>query len=231
MSLPPILAEFDWNSVFVILVPLLYFAMQFLGSAKKDDKENSAPPGKGGQPDPSAQERLRRVQEEIRRKIAERQEQVRRVMEGEDPRETPAAPPAQTYDPNRPEWAQRRESPPPRPATSSMPRSSQPPPRPAPEPAPMPSRPMENALDRQLREQRERLARAKREREEAYAKASGLLHRAMGGNTGHPHHGAHSSARDAVLVALHSPQAARNAIVLSEILGPPRATREYGMDP
>lgn len=239
VSSPPIvLAEFDWNQVFVILVPLLYFAAQFFGGKK--EKDDKPAPSKGGQDGKSAgeaaQERLRRVQEEIRRKIAERQEAMRggeseSAEDSEHAGPPPVPTPRRGYDPNVPEWAQRRSSAESAraPSRSESSRSS----RPTPPPVPVESGASEggeSSLDRQLREQRERLARAKREREAAFAKTAGALSEARSWEISTSQERARGSSRRALLEGLSSPAAAREAILLREVLGPPRALQEFGAE-
>lgn len=227
MSPPILLAEFDWNQVFYFLIPLVYVAAQFFGGDK--DKEAKKKAADGKTPSAEVQDRLRKVQEEIRRKVAERQEEMRRAAEGAEApsaaRADSARPMTGDYDPTLPEWAQRnagsqpttRVNPPPIPRRSDLQPEVTLPPVP-------PMEPQESSLDKQLREQRSRLERARLEREAAFAKTRDAASavRVAAGKSAHV-----SSVRHEVLLGLRSPVAARTAIVLSEILGPPRATRPF----
>ena len=223
MNLPLLLADFDWSQVLYFLIPLVYVAAQFLGG----DKDKKGKPGTDGKPatnDP--QDQLSRVREEIRRKVAERQEQMRRAMTGEGERADEQKAPARVpggYDPTLPEWAQRRDTR----TVSELEERKPAPVESAPPPVPVqapPLVPQENPLDRQLREQRARLAKARSVREAAFAEARKLAQNKPvrgGGRSIFPV----GSTRGQVFAALGSPNAARTAIVLSEVLGPPRSMR------
>lgn len=164
--------------------------------------------------DPEQEERVRRIQEEIRRKIAERRGQ-------------PAPPPLpspepEPFNPFRPVFSEE----PVRPHTSSVP-----PPMPAPPPIPVSPFEDEGALERQRRlaEQMEELETRRREaRRSAQALAE----------TGAPTVTARNAARAAAAGAqvavvgirsigaeLRNPKALRRAMVLREVLGAPVALR------
>jgi hypothetical protein len=209
MPFPPLLAEFDWSQVFYFLIPLVYVAAQFFGGDKEKKSKEAGKPTS-----PEAQDQLRKVQEEIRRKIAERQEEMRRAIEGDVDRPIARSPMEQETsapEPSEPEWARER-------------REAQPPPVRR-EPAPVAAQPV-NSLERQLREQQEHLKKARQARAAAFAevrsKETGRASPSRGRRQGRT-----GSTRDAVLSALGDPGSARTAIVLSEVLGPPRALRPF----
>lgn len=220
MTLPPVIAALDWDSVFYILIPLVYVAAQFFTGDKKKGGSKSAEAKPGSA---EAQERLRRVQEEIRRKIAERQAQMNQEQGGPSaPAPAQPASPSRRYDPNLPEWAQRGEAqeapprPPPTPVAS----------RPTPPPTPAASRAED--YERRLREQQALLRETQRKREAAFAQTHGAGSRQS--RIDSMSIGGIQEPSSSIVEALHSPGAARQAILLREILGPPRALREHGTE-
>jgi len=261
---PLIAAGFDWESLLPLLFFVLYGLAQFLGAKKEAEQKNKK---KGETYDEAAKaarerqrqdrerelaENTRRIQEEIRRKIAQRR--------GQTPASTPsaAAPHGglpQSEGPRRLVSAR-----PSRPMDSAVERSQLQPASPTPAPQPRPSfgplfgpdmlggdGPAE--LERALREQRELLEQRGREREAAHARALSMMQptqplqgkpASVGtgprGKTWGASAAAAARAREAatvarapirtqVLSALAMPQSARRAVVLSEVLGPPVGLR------
>lgn len=219
----PILAQFDWEQVFYVLIPLVYVAAQFFGSDKKkaEKRKDESPPASEQKADPS--ERLRRVQEEVRRRIAEAREEARAATapDREELREARDAGRSRAPESPRmePPPALREESPPPVP------------PVPRREPAAAAARLPEGDLspiERQLREQRERVARSRERREAAFAQAHDIEGQAVRvkrrpWDSSRPSR--EGAVRDQVLGMLASAESARSAIVLSEVLGPPKSLR------
>ncbi len=190
------------------LVPIVIALLYFLGAsrAKKGEEEQAAP-------DPEADERARRIQEEIRRKILERQQR------GKPPAEQSSCPPdlptPEVASPFRGEFE--------RPSREAVEeRAPAPAARSEPPPIPREKNPMEvyeeqrRKIESQLRESRELAAKAKAgkigtfpQRPEAMARRSR----------------ADRSRFARIIDDLDDPQSVRKAIVLKEILDPPVALR------
>ena len=263
ISLPflPLAFSIDWEAIIPIILFILYGLGNVLGGRKKrdeDDEDDGADAleqpqrqgqGQPGQPAP-ASDRARRIQEEIRRKIAERTGQpvggpmgegeartgydptVPEHMQRRAEAEQPASPLVGRYDPNLPENMQRRVNEPgeaPTRPTLTLPSQrretaeQQTPSRdgtPALSPA--------EAIQRRLAEQRARAEETARERAAAERRAAAIARKA-----GVKQQAAIAAAevRAGSIAAqvrqdLRDPVATRRAIVLNEILGTPTGLRK-----
>ena len=225
---PPILAEFDWGQVFYILIPLVYVAAQFFGG-EKEEKGGGAKGKKGGSggEEISAEERMRRVREEIRRRVAER------TGETETPEPRPLAPASsrsdRSYDPSRPDGMGQR---------GELRRSSVPPPVPPAAPAPAEPRDGVDGLEKQLAQQRKRLAEMRQENAAARERARAIV-REGEGRTARFRRPAKvavvavagsASTRDQVQGLLRDKASLKTAFVLTEVLGRPVSMRSGSMD-
>jgi len=230
--------DLDWEA----LAPIIFFVLYGIGQLfskknKGEDEAESEDTETSKRRAPTAQqqeasERARRVQEEIRRKIAERR------AGGEAPTQ-PASRPASApagYDPTLPESMQRRER---------VPETPVAPARPAPIPMPTRTQPAQTlsreqgrsntpavnpaeAIQKRIAEQRARAAQAAKEREAAERKSAAALKKA-----GKAQEAAIAAAeiREGTTAAqvrqdLRDPHALRRAIVLNEVLGQPTALRK-----
>ncbi|MFP4282043.1 MAG: hypothetical protein ACLFR7_08800 [Opitutales bacterium] len=220
----PLLAQFDWGEVFYFLIPLAWVALQFLGN-KKEKGDEAPPQEQTSQPAAEAEkeDRLRRVREEIRRRVAEQQQERQRELEGGQPRPVPSTEPVNWEEREPPP---RRGVPPPVPAAArrEAARSPEPPSAPA---APATQFATHSDLENRLQEQRRRLRESKEARSAAKLKATeiGAVDRSWAVEALPI-----AALRGEVLADLSSPLAARKAIILSEILGEPRALRPLQMD-
>jgi hypothetical protein len=199
-------------SVVIVVVVVLGQMFRAIAEARKTRTKNEK------QHDPSAEERrMREVQEEIRRQVAQR-------------RGGQASPPVQTEE--RPTM----EPPVARPQTTQLPEPFGGPlgrmleelqKRSAPPPAPVAPPPLAARRNTAELERQEQLAEELRVLEEsrvltarrasqvaARAKAEGLTQRAL-----------LTVARDQVLHDLHNPESLRRAFVMREVLGPPVGMR------
>ncbi|MEX0325015.1 MAG: hypothetical protein AB3N33_02885 [Puniceicoccaceae bacterium] len=206
-------ASFDWETLLPVVFFVLYGIAQLLGSKKKKNQ----PQEDDYQEDVDMEERARQIREEIRRKIEERKQ----AREGQSP-QAPQPIPQQRrarYDPTLPETQQRR-APAPEPAPVRPVIQPEPVARRAPEP--VMARP--SSLEQQLQEQRAILERARREQQEAKAKARQML---ADVGAGEKKAGTRRTAtasgnlRDDLLADLQNPSSTRKAILLREVLGTP----------
>lgn len=221
------------ENIFELIIPIIIFVI--VGIGKLIEMSQSSGKNPQQQPrrvDPEEAERRRRVQEEIQRRIRERQEAAGAAPTARvEPRE---------YDPHVPDGQQRRTAPPPIPGRSGpppipgQPQPVYPTPTRAYAPEPVaPSRDYEG----ELRKQREAAARARREADEARQKAEERIRKAMG--SGESRANAYAISNDAYAIKvvsayglsadvremLSSPAAARRAFVITEILGKPVGQR------
>lgn len=238
-------AAIDWLEVLVPIIVLLgYF---FFGNkAPKDGSDKPSPPfapGQGGDADDGLSDRERQIQEEIRRKILERQRGESGGRTGEatpPPQPQPAgAGPVRRYDPNLPEHMQRRgwtgeaaeeeemeAVPPPPPIPYPLRRATEERYQPAePPPLPVATTPAQDYLA-QWQAQQEALARvdalAAAMRAQAIAPPPASVHAAYD-------HGASLDSGDfraGVVEAVMEPGALRRSIVVLEILSPPVGLRK-----
>lgn len=220
------LAEMDWSVLVYIALAVGYAVVQFLRSKGNEEGGNASERKVSG--DPAAEERMRRIQEEIRRKIAER-----RAGSGPSSVETAPGPrpqePPPRYDPFAPERSRQERSAPSQPAPVNRP---EPVVEPVREPLVSVPAPSEPSVEERLREQRRQLAKAKREREAAYGRAleierkAGYSRRDNWGASGSEAVQTEGTVRDQVIAALKNPESARSAFVLLEVLGPPVSSKQ-----
>ncbi len=223
----PVLAEFDWNQVFYFLIPLVYVAAQFFGGDKKKKKTLEDEGPEVPQPQAEGSDRLRRVQEEIRRRIAEQRAGADEAQEVPDA-PVPSLRRESSYDPARRSRAHQpapEAAPPPVPVA---PRTEyrQPVPRPA---------ESGDSLVGRLRQQREQLAKSRVDRDAAFSKAreiSGVRSSRAGTRGREAPVGIEAGPmRDHVLASLATPESARVAFVLTEVFGLPKSLRSVEEDP
>ncbi|MEX0330208.1 MAG: hypothetical protein AB3N64_02180 [Puniceicoccaceae bacterium] len=207
-------ASFDWETLLPVVFFVLYGIAQLLGSKKKKKGE---PEEDSYQEDVDMEERARQIREEIRRKIEER----KRAREGQSPQPQQPVPQQRRarYDPTLPETQQRR-APEPTPAPARPVVQPQPVSRRAPEPV----MPRTSSLEQRLQEQRAILERARREQQEAKAKARQMLAdvgaREQKAGTRRSVI-ASGNLRNDLLADLQNPSSTRKAILLREVLGTP----------
>jgi hypothetical protein len=231
---PPLLFAFDLGDLVYIILPLLWVAGQFFASKKEEEEKPS---------EAEMAERRRRIQEEIRKRIEAQREnkgassgsdsghanshpanEAQARTRTEEPRRTslPSQPTAERpetprYDPYRAEQDQRRRQP--EPSQTA--------------PTPAPSTPG-SSIEERLAEQRRRLAEAERMREEAFAKASSVTSHVPKSHSRRKEKSApafggwdfDAPMGDQLRGALSNPAAARTAIVIGEVLGPPVGLRD-----
>ena len=218
----------DWilenlGLVIVLTITALSFLRGMFRAGQTDESGPVAPRSRmEGEEDPEAAERTRRVQEEIRRKIAERQGRMVAVEERREPATARAEPPpllppsrVPPVDPfggsmrkilRKIEEAaeQRRES---------LPESFE---------------PVESAALRRQRELEEQLRAAEAQRAEARRRAQEIMGKDIGAPGSQKRAWGSTNVRTAgasVREELKDPGALRRAFVLREVLGPPVGLR------
>lgn len=193
----------DWlldniGKFFPLLIGLVYF-LSSLKRGKEEETEQS----------PEAQERARRIQEEIRRKILERQggAPTQASPDGQPQiefLEEEEAEPAMRYDPRRPDTQQ--WAPPPPPPPVFVPEQTQP--------------TQQELYEQQRQEVARKLAEARRLKkvlaDKARAKKTPKKHPSISG----------SWRPQSLRESLRSPEDIRRAIVLKEVLDKPVSMRE-----
>lgn len=226
------------------LAPLVFVLVWILSKifGPKEDQEGDAPRKRSEEESKGEtfSEQAREVQEEIRRRIAERQKQ-----QPDRPPPVPSeareeAPAQREYDPFHSEQER------------SAPRETAYPKRQAEryrrEERPEPASPFSGGLseiEKQIAEQRRKAEAARRQREEARRKVAEQLGKLEGGGSMPPPVPAAAVSSTAtwglfpgsgltaghlgeVRAELRSPSAARRAVILREVLGPPRALDPEG---
>lgn len=197
-----LIANFSWDQVLYYLIPLIWVLQYFLPGKKKDEEEQPSAPEQREAAE-AAQERMRKIREEIRQRVESQREGG----------STPGHPPVMTQPQQE------------RPAVSTL--------RPqfeeqevAVEPAAMTfDQPNpQDELQERLREQQARLKEARKAREAALRQTKETLKQAKSSSVSNPVRG---DLRSEVFATLQSPVAARKAIILSEILGEPRSLKPY----
>jgi hypothetical protein len=206
----PLIANFSWDDVLYYLIPLIWVLQYFLPGKKKGEDEPDAPEQREAAE--AAQERMRKIREEIRRRVEAQREGGAAVAtpEAPAPRQTLVEPVRKTEERSVPRVLQpapvRREV-----VADPMPTTfGQPNPQ--------------DELHERLREQKARLVEAKKAREAALRQTQKNLKKAKQSNVAIPSTG---DLRSDVFATLQSPLAARKAILLSEILGEPRSIKPY----
>lgn len=233
--------SFDWEALLPILFFLLYGLSQFLGGRGEEDAEDesgSGKQGKGSEAKREAEERARRIREEIQRKMADRRQQAEggratQSAEQQRPAYNPLAPDGQQgagsarrSEDRQPERAQRKE-----PAR-----------RPQTEPASDLFGSGQSAIERQLAEQRRRLEESRRKQEEAKAQAKQIQRKAgvAEGAIGSSEEGSSAARaawgmdaipspgglRSSLLKGIRDPREIRKAVLYREVLDPPVSMRE-----
>lgn len=201
--------SFDWEALLPLLLFLLYGLSQFLGSRKKGSEEEVYE-----EPDPeraAEEERARQVREEIRRRVAQRQESEPREVTSVERQQQPA---------------------------SSIPvqqRSSS-----EDRPQPVPTRGSgDGGMIARLTDQKRRLELARREKAKAERETRSIFDKARRSGSRYKRRAATgelaeladtSNVRDDVLRILSDPANARRGILLTEILGPPVGSRPHQTD-
>lgn len=228
--------SFDWEALLPILFFLLYGLSQFFGGRGEQEDEGGSPEkggGKGSEAMREAEERARKIREEIRRKMAERREQAQ-GRGGATAR--PASEPE--YDPTVPETAGRRQ----RWAEEAMEESSGTSGGARESGAGESGRSIggESGIERRLAEQRRRLEESRRKQEEARAQARQIERKAQvqqgaigsGNEVGSAVRPwgeelpTPSGLRSALLAGIRDPKEIRKAILYREVLEPPVSMRE-----
>tara|TARA_B110000037_G_scaffold217570_1_gene278874 strand:- start:14759 stop:15367 length:609 start_codon:yes stop_codon:yes gene_type:complete len=199
----PLIANFSWDQVLYYLIPLIWVLQYFLPGKKKGGEDA---PERGEAAD-AAQERMRKIREEIRRRVeAQRGEGASAPVSAEESPQPAQFRPVERPEPT-PQLAQLR----PEPVVQAAPSSFD-------QPSP------QETLQEHLREQQARLAESRKVREAALRRTKQNPKEAKQPNASVP---ATKNLRSEVFATLKSPIAARKAIVLSEILGEPRAEKPY----
>ena len=208
--------DWNWSDLLYGLVPILYILSQFLGSKgeKKSEEEKAADQQHRQQQEAELAERRRRIQEEIRRRIAGE------TPAGDAARRTPepaSSEPVHPLAPARPVPTPLRTPPVHVPSQVA------------------PSEAYESDIERRLAAQREELKRARSARAAARRQADAITAGAMAGDLSQgageiSAQGAASKPgtkelRSDILQAVRSHRNLRTAVVLTEILGPPVASR------
>lgn len=217
-------ASFDWEALIPILFFVLYGLAQFLGSRKsaKDVPEDEA------QEEVDPLERARQIREEIRRKMEARTK--------DSPQKNAEASPARSfdrpqYDPRLPENQQQRRaaSPQPEPRQSQTSRRTV-----VHEARPVMASSGGTDIEKRLREQRQRLAEARKRQQEAREEARQIVNRARGARRKPllEAKGAKTAQLDSlksfrrqVILGLRDPNSLRKAVLYREILDPPVGMR------
>jgi len=190
-----------------IIVAIIWIASKFFGSKLDED----GPPPQGRSPSPEQAERNRQIQEEIRRKIAERRQQ------GEGP--SPSAAP-----------------PPPVPQPASQGQMDEPPPLPQTQTHTQPHMQPHTPEDYQAELQRRRqqilatkaqadAARAETVRKEARARGVKSRKEARAMKEALQRSNFTGTPAEFIYAALSSPTTSRNAFVFQEVIGAPIALR------
>lgn len=231
-STPQLALSIDWESILPILLFVGYGISQMIGSGKKGDADAEDDPDAA-----EAEERARKVREEIRRAI----EQRRRQLTGEPQAdEAGAAEPVgqrRVYDPTLPEQAQRRVLTHPSRREASEPSDPEPPFVGGHDPI---SGGGESMLQAQLDAQRLRLEAAKAERAAAQERAQQIRSEANARQQARDARNQRRGSRHSNLAydwesrdldisvigeQLRSPGGLRQAIIFHEILGKPVGER------
>lgn len=203
----------NWGDIIGPIVVLIIYALAKVFGGKAEELfEAGEEEGAPGEDSPEAQRR--RVQEEIRRRLAERRQQEQ--GEAPQPAQQPQQAPRRTgaYDPSLPDSQQRRQQP----TTARWPAAASGPPEP-------PDRSMQDALAEQVarlkkaREQKERALRESRAKlgSRAYDIKAAPVSASMAVFTG--------NTRNDLVMQLRSKEGVRQAFVLQEVLGKPLASR------
>ncbi|MEX0322304.1 MAG: hypothetical protein AB3N63_09115 [Puniceicoccaceae bacterium] len=216
-------ASFDWDT----LGPLIFIAVAALAQLASKLK-------KGGQdsedePEVDAEERARRIREEIRRKIQERKqaEEIESQPLGHPPRRA-------AYDPTLPEDMQRRPSqvPPVRTLQPEPPKQVRPvaqPPRPVIQQKPPVTK--ATSIQDRLSEQMKLLEQSRKKQKEALEKAHRMEKAALAGKARARDTRksvtveTEGNFRDQLVAGLRHPDSIRKAVLYREILGPPLGLR------
>lgn len=221
----------EWLAPAIIFIVWAISSVLQKANESRRDKENDDQPYTPlDDPANDDDDRTRRIQEEIRRKIAQRRGQ------GSGPVDQPET----RYDPHKPEWQQQREASPPmaapqqRESFPSRDESFPPPVTTSTEPptyfeVPAPSR----NYEAELAEKRREMEAAQRRMEEARARVRRQLQEAnQEQHPGHPQRSVPAylsgSLRSQILAGLRDPRAARKAVLNYEILGTPVGMRRNG---
>jgi len=210
--------------VIVLTITALSFLRGMFRAGQTDDERGPAAPRSRmeGEEDPEAAERTRRIQEEIRRKIAERQGRAVAMEERREPVVTRAEPPP-LLPPSR--------VPPVDPFGGSMRkilRKIEEAAEQRRESVQEGGEPVEAAVLRRQRELEEQLRAAETQRAEARRRAQEIAAREIGAPAAPKSAWASANVRTAgagVREELKDPRALRRAFVLREVLGPPVGLR------
>ncbi len=184
--------EWVLNNLENVIIPIIIMILYGLGSAKQKKDGKNAPVEQPSEADPDEARRVREIQEEIRRKIAERT--------GRAPPPTPPPAPARVPQASKPA-----------PQTRQFPTPSRTP-TPQPEPVPVqPTRSYQDELQEKLRKLKELESQTvtKAETISAYSQVKPSLKVARG------------ELRSQLYADLAHPLGQKKAILVGEILGPP----------
>ncbi|MCC5833920.1 MAG: hypothetical protein JJU20_04225 [Opitutales bacterium] len=205
---PFLAVNFDWEALLPLLLFLLYGLSQFIGSRKKSGEAEQE---LFEEPDPDLaeqEERARQIREEIRRRVAGRQE-------GEQ---------AKTFVPEREQPV--APAPVQRSRTSVAPRSAH------------SGGGADGGMIARLTEQKRRLEHARREKVKAERESRSIHDKAQRSGSRYKRRVVDPTAeltdavsvREDVLDILADPANARRGILLSEILGPPVGSKPHQTD-
>ena len=185
--------EWVLNNLENVIIPIIIMVLYGLGSVGQKKKKDGKPGRSRQQPevDPNEARRVREIQEEIRRKIAERTGRVPPPVPTREPTATKPVPQVET-----------RRFPTP---------SRQPSRRPEPVPSPPPARSYQDELEAKLKQVKELEAQAasKAQSVGAYSIKQPTRKKMSG------------ELRSQLFADLSNPLGQRKAILVSEILGPP----------
>ncbi len=209
-------ASFDWDTLGPLIFLVIAVLAQLASKMKKKDGSTE------DEPEVDAEERARRIREEIRRKIQERKqaEEIQSKPLGHPPRRV-------AYDPTLPEDLQRRPSQAP-PVKTLQPQSLRPITQKHMPVAPPPAKKVASLQDR-LGEQMKLLEQSRKKQKEAVEKANRIKRAALAGKTRDSKKSVRvmtgGNFREQLVAGLRHPDSIRRAVLYKEILDKPLGLR------
>ncbi len=212
----PLAIGFEWEGLLPIVLFLLYGVSQLLSSRKKNDVDVEET-AEMREEHEAEEERARQIREEIQRRVQQQRSQADATKAASEQ----AAAAAKRAEPVK-RWTRQESH-----ATAARNASMEP------QSVVPAAKPAVKGLEVRLMEQRQKLASAKRAKSNAEREARSMANSQLRSNR---YKAATTAAMDPNLVSkeiraiLSNPSSARQGILLSEILGPPVANRNFSSE-